>query len=183
MPAFASLLRAVNVGGNNIVKMSDLVELYGELGLGEARSLLQSGNVVFTTKTSNAGALEKKIARAIEQRFGVACDVMVRSRGDLDGVIAANPLREAAKKDPSRLLVTFLASEPSAEKTKGFLAMTFATEETAVVGRHVYIHYKQGAGKTKLTNVVLERALMTRGTARNWNTTVKLAAMLAELEE
>src|ERR1022692_2807782 len=115
MPAIISMLRGVNVGAHNRIKMDALRALYESLGLHEPQTYVQSGNVVFRTDKRDLVALAKRIEGAIERGFGFRPTVILRTSGELRDVIARNPFAKRRGIEPSRLLVYFLASDPGAE--------------------------------------------------------------------
>jgi uncharacterized protein (DUF1697 family) len=163
-----ALLRGVNVGGNKMIAMSDLRARAERLGLRDARTLLQSGNLVFRSNKSPA-QLEKLLEKELESTA-----VFVRTPQEWTAVIAANPFPEEAKRDPGHLLVLFLKEPRNAEVLKPAIV---GREIARGDGRAIYLYYPDGAGSSKLTNAVIEKKLGTRGTARNWNTVMKLAAL------
>jgi uncharacterized protein (DUF1697 family) len=171
-----ALLRAVNVGGRKATS-ADLRALMADLEFENGRTLLQSGNLVFRSPLTGA-ELEATIEQAFAARFGFASDVLVRSAAEWRAVIAANPHRGMAKSDPSHLAVMALESEPSAEAISALKSWMQGREVLEAVGRELFIAYPDGIGESKLTNAVIERRLGARGTARNWNTVLKLAAAL-----
>jgi len=181
MAVLIAFLRAVNVGGTGIIKMAALKQMFDELGFKDARTLLQSGNVVFRARAT-PDAAAKKIAAAIKKAFGFNIDVMVRSADELRQAAAENPYPEAARDDPSHLVVTFLASAPTTAPIKALKASKFAIEEFDVRGKHAYTNYADGIGTSKFTPALVEKGLQTRGTGRNWNTVTKLIAIADELE-
>jgi uncharacterized protein (DUF1697 family) len=105
--------------------------------------------------------------------------VFVRSAAEWDAVISANPFPEEAEADPSHLVVVVLKDAPSATAVKTLQAGIKGREVVRAHERQLYIVYPDGMGTSKLTSSVIERVLATRGTARNWNTTLKLAALAA----
>ena len=109
---YAALLRAINVGGTGIIRMADLKALCAEIGFGDAQTLLQSGNIVFTSR-AKAATVAEKLASAIEAGHGFRPTVIVRTADELADVIARNPFPEAAEAEPNRLLVSFLAGSPA----------------------------------------------------------------------
>ncbi len=115
MPAlmtYIGLLRAVNLGARNKVTMSDLCKLLDELGMQDARSLMQSGNVVFRGGSSTTTHLERLLQDATQKRIGLRTDFFVRTSRQWEAIIAANPFPEEAERDPSHLLVIFLKDLP-----------------------------------------------------------------------
>lgn len=93
-------------------------------------------------------------------------------------MIAGNPFPKEARNDPARLVVLFLKSAPSREAATALKRAIVGREIVNVIGRHAYVVYPDGMGRSRLTSVLIEARLGTRGTARNWNTVMKLGAML-----
>lgn len=182
MAAIVSMLRGVNVGGHNMVKMDALRALYVSLGLKDPQTYIQSGNVVFKANGRNVAALSKKIGDGIERKFGFRPGVVVRSAADLRTVIARNPFAGRRDVEPGKLLVLFLADDPGQEARDKVRAMNTNPEELRIDGREVYIHFPAGQGKSKLPMALIERSLKTPGTGRNWNTVRKLLEMAEGLE-
>lgn len=172
-----ALLRAVNIGGRKATT-ADLRALMADLGLADARTLLQTGNLVFRSEMTGA-ALEAELEGAFEKRFGYRSDVLVRTAPAWKAVIAANPHAEMAERDPSHLVVFALKAQPDPAAVSALQASVAGPETIAAAGRELFIAYRGGIGTSKLTGAVIERRLGLRGTARNWNTATKLAAMLA----
>lgn len=183
MAVIVSLLRAVNLGPHNQVKMDKLRELYLSLGLRNAQTYVQSGNVVFTANVKDLDKLRKRIEKAIEETFSLQIDVVLRSAADLEAIVKGNPFAKRTGIAPKSLVVHFLATEPDAEAREKITQVKVGPEELHLVGRDLYVHYAAGQGTTKLTPVLLQRILKTLGTARNWNTVTKLLEMAKELEK
>lgn len=177
MTTWIALLRAVNVAGHAPIKMADLRDLAAELGFAEPRTLLQSGNLVFEGK-GGAEALERTLEEALAQRLDLHTEVFVRSAVDWAGAIAGNPFREEAKSDPSHLVLLPLKQAPKAAAVTALQAGIVGREQVRTDGRHAYISYPDGIGRSKLTMAVIEKKLGTSGTGRNWNTVLKLAALV-----
>jgi len=182
MPTVISLLRGVNVGGHNKIKMEELRELYESLGLRDAQTYVQSGNVVFRTDARDFTRLSKRIADAIEDRFAFRPGVILRTAADLRGVIAANPFVSRRDLDPSRLLVQFLDSEPPADLRERLLRIESEPEELRMAGRELYIYYPNGMARPKVAWASVERILRTSCAGRNWNTVRKLLEMAESLD-
>src|SRR6266487_84902 len=131
------MLRGVNVGGHNKIKMEALRALYESLGLLDPQTYIQSGNVVFRTEERDLVLLTKRIEGGIARSFGFRPGVIVRTASDLRNVIARNPFaaRPAGAIDPSRLLVTFLSGDPGAEAREKVLRIKADPEELRIEGR------------------------------------------------
>jgi uncharacterized protein (DUF1697 family) len=180
MPIHIALLRAINVGGRNMVAMSDLRELLESLGFEGARSLLQSGNLIFQSDRRTGAKLERLLELETEKRFQVGVDYFVRTADEWETIIARNPFLDEAKRDPSHLVVVFLKKAPEAKDVKELQAAISGPETVRSDGRQLYVVYPAGIGESKLTNALIERKLGTRGTGRNWNTVLKLASLTQE---
>lgn len=182
MPVLISFLRAVNVGGHNMIKMDALRELYESLGLRPARTYLQSGNVVFKTGERDPAQLTQKIENAIERSHGFRPDVVIRTTAELKDVIRRNPFAKWRDIDPRKFLVTFLARTPAPEDVEKVSKIKAEPEEMHIDGREVYIYFPNGLARPKLSWTQVAKNLKTTGTARNWNTVTELLAMAKELE-
>jgi uncharacterized protein (DUF1697 family) len=177
MPSYVALLRAINVAGHNKVAMSDLRNLCEDLGLAGAQTLLQSGNLVFQGGKRSETALERLLETETAKRLGVSTDFIVRSAADWDAIVARNPFPKEAKSDPGHLVVVFLKAAPPANNVDALRAAIQGPETVSLDGKHLYAVYPAGIGRSKLTMALIEKKLATRGTARNWNTVLKLGSL------
>jgi uncharacterized protein (DUF1697 family) len=174
MTAYVALLRAVNVGGRG-VKMAELRALFADLGFPDARTHLQSGNVVFAAHGERA-PIAATIEAGIVDRFGFRSETILRSAAEMERLVGRNPFPEMAEKDPSHLVVMFLAGLPTAEDRAALRMEWDGPEIWQAVGADLFICYPQGIGPSKL-----KLKLRTPGTGRNWNVVQALAAMTAEV--
>ncbi len=170
-----ALLRGVNVGGHRKVAMADLRSLLQALGFEDVRTLLQSGNAVFRSAGPSGVRLERLLEDEAKRRLGLDTAFLVRTAAEWDEAIARNPFPEAARRDPAHLLVMFLKAAPAGAAVRALRAAIAGREAVRAEGRHAYLVYPDGIGRSRLTIDVIERHLGTRGTARNWNTVLKLA--------
>jgi uncharacterized protein (DUF1697 family) len=178
MAVIISLLRGVNVGGHNLVKMDALRALYESLKLRDAQTYVQSGNVVFRTDERDLVRLARRIEDGIERGFGFRPDVIIRTTAELRDAIARNPFRARPGIEPGKLLVTFLSGDPDPKD----LRIKTHPEELKISGREVYIYYPDGMGRSKLSWMAIVKALKTTGTGRNWNSVTKLLEIAERLE-
>lgn len=173
-----ALLRAVNIGGRKLA-MADLRALMVELGFANAQTLIQSGNLVFDAGRRQGDAeLERALEAATLERFGLQTDYLVRSAEEWGKIVANNPFSDMARDDPAHVALMPLKFAPAADRVAALQAAIIGRERLRSVGRELYITYPDGIGTSKLTNAVIERRLGVRGTARNWNTALKLAEMV-----
>ena len=179
MSKHIALLRAINVAGQNRVAMADLRTLFADLGFAGAQTILQTGNVLFDGGRRQPAALEKLLERETIARLGVAADYLVRTAVEWQAIVAGNPFAAEAKSDPGHLVVVCLKSAPPAKHVATLQAAIRGRETIRAVGRDLYIVYPDGIGRSKLTTALIESKLGTRGTGRNWNTVLKLAALIS----
>ncbi len=172
-----ALLRAVNLGSHNKVGMTALRELVAEIGFPGARTLLQSGNLVFEAGIHAGIRLEGALEQAAKERLGLETDFFVRSASEWQAILAANPFGEEAKRAPNHLVVMLLKSAPSRKQVAALEGAITGRELVHAKSRQVYLVYPDGIGRSKLTAALIERKLGTRATGRNWNTALKLAAL------
>jgi uncharacterized protein (DUF1697 family) len=173
------LLRGINVGAGQRVAMADLRAFGLALGFAEARTLLQSGNLVLTGEAETGSALEARLEAEAQARLALKSDFLVRTADEWRQAVAQNPFPDAARDDPSHLVAFFLKAEPSAEACAALVSAIQGREIVRVIGRTCWMVYPDGIGDSKLTNVVVERRLGVRGTGRNWNTLGKITRLLA----
>jgi len=179
-PRRVGLLRAVNVGSHNSLTMADLRAFLSDLDLDEPRTLLQSGNIVFGSRKSPA-ELETLLEAEARSRLSLDTLFMVRSDDEWRIVVDGNPFPGEAASDPGHLLLMCLKHRVGAvelRKLEQAIAVQGGRERVACAGRHAYLVYPDGIGRSKLTTAAIEKALGTSGTARNWNTVLKLHALL-----
>jgi len=172
MPTYIALLRGINVGGNRVVKMSDLGGIFVAAGAHDVATYIQSGNVVFTHAARSERTLVAELEKRIAKAAGFPVPVRLRTAGQLVRVIEDSPFRDV---DPDHLHVAFLAARPPANAPT-IDARAFAPERCAAVGRELYLYLPEGMGRSKLAAAVLAKpkAIGAAGTARNWRTVLRL---------
>jgi uncharacterized protein (DUF1697 family) len=170
-----ALLRGINVGGHAKVAMADLRRMFEDLGFDSVRTLLQSGNVVF--ESTRKGDLERLLEAEATKRLKLGIDFFVRTPREWDAVIAGNPFSAEARRDPGHLIAMILKGKPRAADIAALRAMIVGRERLEAAGSVLYIVYPDGMGTSRFTSNRIESKLATRGTARNWNTVLKLAEL------
>jgi uncharacterized protein (DUF1697 family) len=176
------MLRGVNVGGNNLIKMDALKALCVSLKLKDPQTYVQSGNVIFRTEEKDMAKLTKRIQSAIEREVGFRPGVILRTLSELKEAIAQNPFAGRSGIESNRFLVTFLAADPGKEALEKALAIETAPEELRILGREAYIYFPNGMARPKMSWPKIERALGTTGTGRNWNSVTKMLEMAEKME-
>ena len=177
MTIHIALLRAVNVGGRKPIIMAELRDLLTELGFVGVRSLLQSGNLVFHSNAQKGIELEWLLEKEAARRLDLHTDFFVRNADEWKAIVVNNPFRDEAERDAAHLVVMFLKHAPSVKEVEALRAAITGPEIVIPGGGQVYILYPAGIGGSRLTNTLVEKKFRTRGTARNWNTILKLASL------
>jgi len=157
--------------------MADLRDLLTQLGLVNPNSLLQTGNLVFRCEGRTGVQLERLLEGEAAKRLKLETDFFVRTAKEWQAIIANNPFPGEAKRDPAHLVLMALKDAPGAAALQELRAAIKGREVVRTDGRQAYLVYPDGIGRSRLTNVLIEKKLGTRGTVRNWNTVLKLAAL------
>jgi uncharacterized protein (DUF1697 family) len=179
MTTYIGLLRGINLAGNKMVAMAELRDLVTKLGFSDVKTLLQSGNVVFRGSPKAPAKVENQLEAALEKRLGMSVECHVRTADEWRAVTAANPFLAEAKKDPGHLLVTCFKAPLNKANVKALQAAIAAMSGPEILhadGRHLYMVFPDGVGNSKAGRII-DKKLAARGTARNWNTVTKLAAL------
>ena len=182
MARYAALLRGINVGGKTAVPMSELRLELEKLGLSGVKTILNSGNAVFESDLEEA-ALESRIEKALEARFGFHIAALVRSGAELREAVDGLPFSseqveyaQAQAGDTASLYVVFLAAPLPKEAAVRMEALKKPGETVVASGRRIYLLLEHSIRECKLF-AGMEK-VDPRATTRNWNTLTKLDALL-----
>ncbi len=185
MPTHVALLRGLNLGGHKKVAMADLREVVTSLGHADVATYIQSGNVVFSTGQADNEALAAGLEQAIAETLGVQARVVVLSREELAQVVRDNPYSD----EPNLRAVhaVFLSGQPGPEVTERVagaqqqVARQGNRDTAQVIGRTIFLHTPDGYGRSDLAAELVKlgqrKTDRVTGTARNWATVTRLAAM------
>jgi uncharacterized protein (DUF1697 family) len=182
MPAFICLLRGVNVGGNKMLKMDALKKLCSSLGLKDASTYLQSGNVVFRSDVTDRAVIVRRLEEGLRKACALDVRVILRTTAELKKVIEANPL-DPSERNPKGLLVAFLNGEIGKGAKELLSGLKADSEDLHFGNRELFIYFREGIAGSKLSNALTEKKVGVTVTARNWNTVNALLQMAEELEQ
>ncbi|RKE98427.1 DUF1697 domain-containing protein [Ichthyenterobacterium magnum] len=174
MNIYIVLLKGINVGGHKKVPMADLRNLLTASGFEDVKTYIQSGNIILKSAETNLQNLEHKIQKAIIEKFGFEVSVLVRIRQDLQRIFNDCPFSEEKK---VKSYFTMLHTTPDSELVKAASEKIYKGEEYFIINDCIYFYCEKGYGKAKFNMSFFERKLKTIGTARNYNTMVKLLSM------
>lgn len=174
MIKFIALLRGINVSGQKKIRMSDLKSLFEDLDFTNVQTYIQSGNVMFESKTDDIKSLEVKIANGIKQKFGFDVKVIVKTCAELKYILNNNPFLKKQKANTDWVYVTFLSEEPSSISIKNLKEVIYKPEEYFIDSKTIYVLLPNGYGRAKLNNIFFENKLKVFATTRNWKTVNEL---------
>lgn len=181
MTTYIALLRGINVSGHKPVPMAGLKAMLAKLGFKDAKTYIQSGNVVFRNEGKDAAKLAEAIEAGILKAFGFEVPVIVRTADQMAAVVKANPWRKKKLAETERVYVSYLDKAPSKEAIASLALVAGGNDEFILAGTEVYILARDGYGNTVLSNTLMEKKLKVRSTTRNLETTLKLLAMAEEI--
>ena len=173
---YVALLRGINVGGKNRLRMEGLREVFTKSGSTNVKTYIQSGNVLFQSTERIARAIPTVVSNGIWSAFGVRTTVVVRTAAEFKAAAKANPFLDAGT-DPSLLHVLFLAAPPSPSQIENLDTRRSPPDEFRVLGREVYLRLPNGTARSRFTNAYFDARLATTSTVRNWRTVLKLVEM------
>ncbi len=175
---YVALLRGINVGGNNLIKMADLRDSFSAMGFSDVQTYIQSGNVVFCAKQKNKTKLTAMIEEALSEAFGYESRVVVISAKELERVMAQAPKGFGEAPDKYRYDVLFVR-EPLTTRELLEETPTNPNVDTAHAGDHA-IYYSRLIAKATQSRLgkLVAKTVYKSITVRNWNTTRKLHDMV-----
>jgi uncharacterized protein (DUF1697 family) len=163
--------------------MDALKTLFESLNFKNVKTYIQSGNVVFKSKTAKPQDLEKKIATQIKKEFDFDVPVMVKEINELSTVLNHNPFINKRKEDITKLHVTFLSQEPEEAAINKIKEGQYAEDEFIIIDKAVYLFCPNGYGNTKLTNTFFENKFKVIATTRNWKTVTELVNIAEQVSK
>lgn len=178
---YIAFLRAINVGGTSIIRMADLVKVFEGMGFTSVRTYIQSGNVVFESKETDAAKLETKIAKGVATAFEAKPEIMVRTLDHLESIICSNPFPDAQLGDNTKLslYVAFLKSAPDKDQVKLLDSFENEHERFVLSGKDIYCLITKNVGKIGVyTKGMFEKKLGIPMTIRNYLTMGKMLEWL-----
>lgn len=167
------MLRGINVSGKNLLKMADLKQLMLDLSFKEVETYIQSGNIVFSSESTDTDWIAAQISKEIEVRMGFNVPVLVLAATDLHTIFAQNPYPQQT----DILHITFLASAPTDDALSRIERAKYLPDVFICSEKAIYLICPNGYGNTQLHNQFFERKLKVKATTRNWKTVTELVRM------
>lgn len=171
MTKYIAFLRAINVGGNSIIKMDDLRKMFESFGLENAQTYIQTGNVIFESKVKDALLLEKKIESQLEKALGYNVNIFLRTMQEVTAIAEQCPF---TPKENEAVHIAFLREKPDKKISQALLNHTSEADEFIVKGREAY-NLRHDRDASVFSNNFIEKTLGIPATTRNLTTVRKIA--------
>ncbi|MGG3467673.1 DUF1697 domain-containing protein [Neobacillus pocheonensis] len=180
MAIYIALLRGINVGGHNKIKMADLKSLLEDMGLHKVKTYIQSGNVLFES-SETVESLSRQLEEEIQKTFGFPVPVILRTASEYERIIQDCPYSTETLKEGESIQIAFLGGEPSHEGINHLQNFESGRDECKVIGKEVYLFFCQSIRDSKLATQLPK--LGVPATVRNWNTVMKLDTLAKAMTE
>jgi uncharacterized protein (DUF1697 family) len=177
MKIYIAILRGINVSGHKPIKMDALRAMCEQLNFKNAKTYIQSGNIVFQYKQTNTETLEKLISKKIKETFTFDVPVLVKDADELKLILKNNPFVNKRNEDITKLHVTFLSHQPEKINCDKIKEGNYGADEFIISGKNIYLFCPVSYGNSKLSNTFLENKLKVTATTRNWKTINELVVM------
>lgn len=171
---YIALLRGINIGRKNRIKMADLKEFFKLMDFNNIKTYLQSGNVIFEHNLDNTEKIASEIEKELIKTYEFPVNVIIRTKNGLEDVINNNPFINEDNVDIDKLHVTFLQKIPDKEIVLDLDLKKSENEKFKIIDKEIYLYLPDGYARTKLNNNIFEKKLNTIATTRNWKTVNKL---------
>lgn len=172
MTTYIAFLRGINVSGQKKIKMADLRESLEQHGFKNTKTYIQSGNIIVDWKPNKSKVLKTTIESILTADFGFEVPVLTRTPQEIHNILQGNPFKDQIA--IKGLYFTLLEKKPSTDRILAFKELKFEHEDFCYTDECVYLNCKQGAGKAKLNNNLIENKLGVKATTRNLNTMLKM---------
>ena len=175
---YVALLRGINVGGNNLIKMIELRKSFAKMGFGDVETYIQSGNVIFSSRQTNKVKLTTLIEKALSDAFNYESKVVVVSGSEMERVVAQAP--KGFGKDPEQYRYDVLFVKEPLKTSEALKDVPTATGvDTVAAGDHA-LYFRRLVSKATQSklNKLVQKFVYKNLTIRNWNTTMKLVQMV-----
>ena len=176
MTRYVAFLRAINVGGRSLVKMTDLQATFERAGGSRVSTLIQSGNVLFEAPAQDAPVVVQRARNMLRRTLGNSPEIMLRSVSQIDRLIDGAPFGGLQPAAAVKLYVAFLSRQPRVVPQLPLISSSEALEVIGIDGREAFIVSRpKRRGFFGFPNNFVEERLGVSATTRNWSTLLKIA--------
>jgi uncharacterized protein (DUF1697 family) len=181
MTPYVALLRGINVGGKNPIRMSDLTACFETNGFRDVATYIQSGNVVFTSDERRSGELTARIERMLSEAFPYEASIVLRTHRQLRAIVDGAPAGFGDDPGRYRYDVIFLKAPLTASTAMRSVTTRDGVDEAAPGAGVLYFSRLIALASQSRLSRVVSTPVYRDMTIRNWKTTTKLLAMLDTL--
>jgi len=182
MNTFIVLLRGINVGGKNIIKMEHLRQIFVDMGFSDVKTFIQSGNVVFRTSENDKLKLTDKIEKQLRQNFSVEIKTLVLTADDLEETVKYAPENFGAEPEKFRYDVWFLLPPTTADKIVPNVRLREGVDFLQAGKNAIYTSRLTSEASRSYFPKIMQMPFYRSITIRNWNTTTKLLELASVLK-
>ncbi len=184
MITYIAFLRGINVGGQKMIRMEVLRQIFESLGFRSVRTYLQSGNVVFNFTRANSPALSQKIESELKKVTGHEVTVIILKLSELEALVRENPFRKIKPGADVMFFAVFLSAAPTTKPRLPLVSKLDNLEVFAIQDRSAFVVSRpKKNGRSGYPNQFVEKELGVSGTTRNWNTVNKIVGFAARVED
>lgn len=181
MSQHVAFLRAINVGGRAVVKMTDLREAFIAAGCRDVRTYIQSGNVLFESPQENTSALFQRVRAQLRDLLGQEPGVVFRTAGELEGMVSGAPFQGHAAEPGIKLCVVFLSQKPRSRPRFPLVSAPEAVEAVGMKNLDVFVvSRRKKNGSHGFPNGLIEKQLGVPATTRNWSVVLKIVELVCK---
>lgn len=177
MIKYFAFLRAINVGGKNLIKMEDLKKIFESLGFKNVRTYIQSGNVIFETPEKSKEKIIKRTEKELHKYLGEDVLVFLRTFPEIEAIIKSNPFKKIKTAPSTKLYLSFLRTELKSKLKLPYLSAKKDIEIIAIRNCDLYCITPEIKGRFGFPNNFIEKEFGIPSTTRNWNTVTKIISL------
>jgi uncharacterized protein (DUF1697 family) len=181
MTKYIAFIRAINVAGHASLKMNDLNRAFVSAGARDVRTVIQSGNVLFTSTHRDASAISRRVQLRLRKSLGNEATILARRLSELESLVRAAPFGHFEGASDVKCYIGFLSEKPRRQPPLPLLSIKEALEAFAMKDREVFVVSRRKAnGFYGFPNNFIESELGVVATTRNWSTVTKIVALSSE---
>ena len=175
---YLALLRGINVGGKNIIKMADLKACFEEMSFSDVATYIQSGNVLFRSTKKDKRRLAKQIEKNLSERFSYTSLVVVVPHQELQKIVKSAPSGFGSEPDKYRYDVVFLKEPLTPTEVLKQVSLKEGVDQAYAGKLAFYVSRLTSRAAQSRLNRIAPLPIYQYMTIRNWNTTTKLLALM-----
>jgi uncharacterized protein (DUF1697 family) len=178
MTQYLALLRGINVGGNNIIKMKDLKACFESMGLVNVTTYIQSGNVIFSSASQDKSALTRMIETKLSTQFDYKSTVLLISQSEMTFVVESAPAGFGTNNNEYRYDVLFLIPPFTVEQVLQGISARDGVDQVWSNDAVIYFSRLISKAGSSYLNKIVGTSTYKQMTIRNWNTSSKLLELM-----